>query len=104
MTHHTPAHEVELYREDDAYVVYVELPGYDREDIEVRLVDHRLHVSADHEADERRGQAVYHRSIGLPHVVEADRATATYEDGVLVVTVPVTERRRKPGRVVPIDD
>ena len=38
MTRHTPQHEVELYREEDSYVVIVELPGANADDVDVARV------------------------------------------------------------------
>ena len=92
MTRHHPEKEVELHREGDDYVVLFELPEYDPEDFDVRWRDQRLHVSAEHHSGDER-QQVYHRSVGLPRSVEEDGIDATYADGVLEVTLPISKRQ-----------
>ena len=92
MTRHHPAKEVELYRENDEYVVLFDLPGYDPADVDVRWRDRRLHVSAEHHGEgDRKG--VYHRSVGVPKSIDEDGIDAAYEDGVLEVTLPIRERQ-----------
>ncbi|QLD89858.1 Hsp20/alpha crystallin family protein [Natronomonas salina] len=84
----------------DEYVVTADLPGYDREDIDVQLAGERLTVSADHtdattaEEDdgryvrkERRQQSVS-RTIRLPEAVDESGTEAEYNNGVLTVTLP----------------
>jgi len=66
--------------------VTLELPGANRETIEVLADDTRLSVHAI-AADGR----VFHAEIALTHPVEPDAVTATYRNGVLDVTLP---RRR----------
>lgn len=90
MTTHHPPKGVELYREDDAYVVLFDLPEHDPNDIEVRWHDSRLHVEAVENKNGERHR-IYHQSIGLPKAIEEDGISAVYDDGVLTVTAPVTE-------------
>lgn len=83
----------------DAFVVAVDLPGYERDDIDVRLPDSTtLSLSATRdteavaEADryvsrERRRESVS-RQVGLPEPVAVEEATADYQGGVLTVTLP----------------
>jgi len=66
--------------------VTLELPGANRETIEVLADGMRLSVHAI-AADGR----VFHAEIALSHPVEPDAVTATYRNGVLDVTLP---RRR----------
>ncbi len=90
VTTHHPRKGVELYREDDAYVVLFDLPDHDPADIEVRWHDSRLHVEAV-EGDATGRSGVFHRSIGLPKAIEEGNISAVYEDGVLTVTAPVSD-------------
>lgn len=98
MTTHHPRKGVELYREDDAYVVLFELPDHEPSDIEVRWHDSRLHVEAPAQHDGKRNR-VFHRSIGLPKPIRKEGISATYDDGVLTVTVPVSETGSEHHRV-----
>lgn len=101
MTHHHPAHEVELYRDDDVYTVIVDLEGFDRGDVEVSFHDGRLHVEAEHvDAAEGRNRVV-HRHVGVPKTIDVEDITATMTDGVLEVTLPIVGDGDVHG--VPID-
>jgi len=100
MTHH-PDHEVELFREEGAYEVYADLPGYDREQVSVRWHDGRLHIEAeDHDDGAKR---VYSRHVSVPRDVDEDGITATYDDAVLEVHLPVLDGKSQPGREIEID-
>ena len=92
---------VDVADDGDAYVVTADLPGFDRSDIEVKLADRRLELSAEHETEmedegpdyvrrERRRGSV-RRSVHLPGRVEAEGTEANYENGVLTVTLPKHE-------------
>lgn len=92
MTRHHPEKEVELHREGEEYVVLFDLPDYEPGDVDVHWRDRRLHVSAEHHGGSER-QQVYHRSIGFPKTIEEDGIDATYEDGVLEVRLPISEKQ-----------
>ena len=82
----------------EAFVVTADLPGFDREDIEVTLTDRRLELSAERAAEHEeagpeylrreRRRGTLRRSVHLPERVEREGAEAAYEHGVLTVTVP----------------
>lgn len=90
---------VDVAAHDDEIVVTADLPGFDRDDIEVRVDGGRLVVAAERDTEretddrrylrrERRHESVA-RTIDLPERARADDATATYRNGVLTVTVPL---------------
>ncbi|WP_178915232.1 Hsp20/alpha crystallin family protein [Natronomonas gomsonensis] len=92
----------ELYEQEDAFVLSVEMPGFDPEDIDLRWDDGRLYVAADHTDDDRRRRKRYYRSFRLPkRVVDAD-IEAEYTNGVLEVTIPIAEGTA-PGEAIPIE-
>ncbi|GED90703.1 Hsp20/alpha crystallin family protein [Streptomyces sp. 6-11-2] len=86
----------DLHETDEAYVVEAELPGIEREDIDVEIGDGDLCITGECKQCEREG--VLRRSTRrtgrfeyralLPADVEAEEITATLADGVLTVTVP----------------
>ena len=89
---------VDLREEDDSFVAVIDLPGFEKEDIDLAVAENVLTVEASRaesaEADdehylhrERRSEGV-RRSIRLPAAVRADDASATYNNGVLSVTLP----------------
>jgi len=92
---------VDLEDRGDELVLTGDLPGFETEDIDVRLKERTLHVAAEHDetsesADgeyvrrERRRTAVS-RSIPLPTAVDTEGSTATYNNGVLTVRMQKTE-------------
>lgn len=84
--------------DDDRVVVRLEVPGMSREDLHVDVDRERLSVwgekrvdSEDRSGDYRLVQCAYgsfRRDLVLPRPVDANRATASYRDGVLRVEIP----------------
>jgi HSP20 family protein len=93
---------VDLYEDKDNTYVRAELPGVTREDIGVEMVEDYLTISAARKtaAAEGKGEESFSfsRSVSIPEAVQADKVTATYEDGVLTVTLPKREEA-KPRKV-----
>lgn len=86
--------------------VHVELPGMAREDIELELENNVLTISGEkkeqreenprqswHLSERRYGR--FSRSFVLPRDVEQERITAHFDNGVLTVTVPKSEKARR---------
>jgi len=93
---------VDLEDKDDEFVLTAELPGFEKDDIDVRVTDRTLRLEAEHaeetEAEEEgehvkreRHRASVARSISLPEGVEADEISATFNNGVLTVRLPKSE-------------
>jgi len=88
---------VDMYVSNGTLVVMVDLPGYRRENIRVKVGENYVEVTAypntqemgDALARERFANYVAHRRIELKHRVRVDGAKATYRDGVLVITLPI---------------
>jgi len=101
MRHH-PDHELELYRDDGTYRVFVDLPGFDPEDIAVTWLDGRLAVAARRPSPTGSAR-VFDHEVTVPRPVDAESITATYREGVLDVELPVAEGESPPGRRIEID-
>ncbi len=93
---------VDLYEDKDNTYVRAELPGVDRKDINVEMVDDYLTISGSRKAfgaDGKETEAVeFSRSITIPESVQADKIAAAYENGVLTVTLPKREEA-KPRKI-----
>lgn len=92
---------VDLYEDKDNSYVRAELPGVDREAIKVEHADGHLTLSATrkikHNGEEE--SASFSRTLSVPDAtVQTDKITATYENGVLTVTLPKREET-KPRKV-----
>ncbi len=77
---------VEVHEEKDRVVVIAELPGVEKEDIDVRVIDHKLVIKA--KGKDRK----YYKEVELPEDIKPETAKAHYRNGVLEVTV----ERKKP--------
>jgi len=91
---------------EDAYTVEIELPGVQRDDVDVQLVDRVLTVSGEVKEKERTG--ILHRrtrrvgqfryTVTLPGDVDAENVNARLHDGVLSIRVPKSAQA-KPRRI-----
>ena len=75
---------------DDGYVVLADLPGFEKEEIDLRFDDGMLHISASHEVsdgDIARSRRV-RESVSIDGDVRTDGIEATYRNGVLEIHVP----------------
>jgi HSP20 family protein len=105
---------VDVYRTESPPVVHVvaELPGIDPAHVDLAINDGVLVISGRRERPLRDGRRYEHieidygpfeRRIVLGEGFEADAAEATYESGLLTITLPL--RQRQPGPVrVPVKD
>lgn len=98
---------LDISERGDAYLVAVELPGVDPEDLEVTFEDGMLTIQGErhfaHDSSERRFRierryGTFRRAITLPADVVADAIEATIADGVLQIMVPKAEDT-KPRRI-----
>jgi HSP20 family protein len=87
---------VEVVETDKDIRIVAELPGMDEKDVEVSVSDDVLTIRGEKKAeiDDRerafseRYYGRFERRIPLPFEVEDDRAEASFENGVLTVTLP----------------
>jgi len=90
----TPA--VDLLETDRAFLLYAELPGVEREDIDLTVEGRRLELSGRRrplDAEQafarlERSYGAFRRAFDLPTAVDADGIGASLEHGVLRVTLP----------------
>ncbi len=85
-----PRFPVDLYEDKDNTYVRAELPGVNRDDINVEMVEGYLNISASRKDKDETFSL--NRSISIPEAVQADKVTAAYENGVLTVTLPKQEQ------------
>ncbi|MDS0261687.1 Hsp20/alpha crystallin family protein [Haloarcula sp. S1CR25-12] len=100
--------------EGDSFVVHADLPGYDSDDIDVQLAEGRtLTISAEQSEEsevesgtyvqrERRRQSTS-RTVRLPEAVEESETAASYEGGVLTVTLPKVTAEDDGGTNIPVN-
>jgi HSP20 family protein len=91
---------MDAVRRDDEVVITFDLPGIDPDSLDVTVERNVLAVAATRAADRRQGDDVLvserrygttSRQLFLGESLDAGRLTATYDQGVLTVTIPVAE-------------
>jgi HSP20 family protein len=98
---------MDLYRVDDHYVVAFDLPGVDPGSIDLNVDGNTLSIRAERSlrSDEgvqwlaqERPVGSYLRQLNLGDGLDVERIQASYDAGVLTVTIPVAEKAR-PRRI-----
>jgi HSP20 family protein len=98
---------VDAYRQGNEFKVHLDLPGVDFRFIELTVEKDLLTVRATRawvraEGDQvqiaERPQGDFSRQLFLGEGLDRDHITATYENGVLTLTIPVSEEA-KPRKV-----
>jgi HSP20 family protein len=92
--------------------VALEVPGVDAKDLSVDVHEGVLTVSGEKKQEQtteeegcyrtERSYGCFRRSIPLPAEVEASKAEAKFDKGVLTIRLPKTEKARQTGTKVPI--
>jgi len=107
---------VDVVEKDDAFVLTAELPGMERDDVEVEVESDVLRIRGDKEEvtekEEEEGAWSYRvsersfggfsRSFTLPRSIDAGEIEATFRNGILTVRMPKREVAR--GRKIAIED
>jgi len=105
---------LDISERKDAYLVTVEVPGVNAEDLEITLEDGLLTVQGERQFTAESSEQQFHRverrygafrrSITLPSSVEASAIEASFDNGVLQIVVPKAEEAKpkkieiRPGR------
>lgn len=85
--------------------VYADLPGVDSQSIQIEAVDNTITLSAERinsASDSEEGTpimrergAVMERTLQIPQAVDIDGAEATWDQGVVTITLPKNEPENK---------
>jgi HSP20 family protein len=99
---------MDLVETEDHLILRADLPGIDRDEIEIEVKDGVLTVSGERRAQHEEKREGFHRversfgrfsrSLELPKGIEADNIEASFERGVLEVRMP-KPAERKPTRI-----
>jgi HSP20 family protein len=99
----TGGNDYELYEEDDEFVLSVEMPGFDPEEIDVTWDDGVLNVAGEHTDDERNRRRTYHRRFRFPKTVADEDISARYRNGILEIRLPVLDGATTRGTEIEIE-
>jgi HSP20 family protein len=95
---------VDVFEEKDDIVVKAELPGIEKDNIQVNLTDHTLTIKGEKKKEEEVKEENYYRAersygsflrtLDLPRDVRADQVKASFKNGILEVRMPKTEEAK----------
>ncbi|AGB36903.1 Hsp20/alpha crystallin family protein [Natronococcus occultus] len=94
--------DYELYEEDDKFVLTIDMPGFEHEEIDLAWDDGVLNVAAEHVDEDRGRKKTYHRRFRFPKTVDDDEISAEYTNGVLEVTLPTAAPDTR-GKEIPLE-
>lgn len=98
----TPA--VDVYEDQDAFLIKLELPEVNRNDVKVNLDDNTLSISGERRVENEEKRENYHRversygqfyrSFTLPPNVDTSAINAQFKDGMLRLSLPKKEEAK----------
>lgn len=101
--------QVESFERDGKLVVRADLPGLNKDDINVEITDDAIKIRGERRQEEEENEKGYYRSersygsfyreIPLPSGANAEDAGATFRNGVLEVTIPAPARQGRSRRI-----
>lgn len=98
---------MDAVRSENEVMIYIDVPGITRDDIDVSVEKNELTVSVDRHWSESEGQQMisnerpqgtFTRRIVLSDALDLDQLKAKTSDGVLIIAIPIAERS-KPRRI-----
>jgi len=104
---------VDIYEDENAFLLKLELPEVSREDVKINLHDNTLSISGErrfenedkrdgyHRVERSYGQ--FYRSFTLPPNVNTEAINAQFKDGMLRLTLPKKEEAKPKQIQVSID-
>jgi HSP20 family protein len=100
----------DVFEDKDAVKLLAELPGVRPEDVKLSVENNVLTIRGEKQqqsGDQRgkvhsfeRSYGRFDRSFTLPSTIDPDRISASFENGILTVTIPKAERARP--REIPV--
>jgi HSP20 family protein len=92
---------VDIAETDQALVLTADVPGVRMEDVEIKIEDGTLSFSGKREFQKEdknggyhrieRSYGSFHRAFALPETVDFEQVSASYDNGVLKITLPKKE-------------
>ena len=95
---------IDVYETEDSVVVTTSVPGVNPEDIDITITGNVLTIKSETKVEKKvekgdylrqeRRYGAFQRSVVLPETVLADQTEATYDKGVLTLSIPKTEEAK----------
>ena len=114
MSRSTSLPSVNISENDNSYIVDLVAPGYKKEDFKLKVNDNVLTISAETKNEKtengdgreysRREYSCssFTRSFRLPENAKDDNISASYNDGILQINIPKSEKEVKASKEISI--
>lgn len=88
---------VNVFQDNDDYVVIAEIPGAKREDLEIQVKNNQVRLSGKKVIDygkkaslhrRERGSGHFDRTISIPYQVDSEGIKAEFRNGILALFIP----------------
>lgn len=96
---------IDIIDRDTEIVIRAELPGVAKEDVDLSITDNNVTIKAttSHEEKEEKGnyyrceisRGSFSRTVALPGNIDADKAKASFNEGILELTMPKQEKSHR---------
>jgi len=96
---------IDISETDNQYIIDVEIPGIKKDDIDLNIENNTLTISGERKFEKKEDNKQYHRveshygsfsrSFTLPENVKTDSISASYNNGILNITVDKSEQQMK---------
>lgn len=105
---------MEIVEKNGTLFVTAELPGVDSKNVEITVEEGVLNIRGEKKEEFKEGEpeARFHmwerrygsfqRSFTLPRAVDAEKISAKFDNGVLTITLPKSEKAKVQGKKIPI--
>jgi HSP20 family protein len=109
LLHHTTTQRrpsyppLELVDTDDVITITTQLPGVDKEEVELTVLGDTLTIAGEKKLSPQNGATYvrherphgkFRRLVDLPYSVAPDKIKASYKDGILTITLPKAEEAK----------
>ncbi len=105
--------KIDVWEDNDKYVVEAELPGFDKKDIDLNITNDVITIKATKKQQQEKKDKNYYyaersygefvRSLRLPSEVDKKSIKAKYTNGVLELTLPKTKEAKEKSTKVEIE-
>jgi HSP20 family protein len=106
---------IDIWEEDNAYTVQTEMPGLDKENIEIVIENNNLVIKGNKKTEKEtknknyihkeRSSCNFVRSIAVDaSKIESDKIDAKYKNGILEVMIPKKEAKKDMKKNIVISD
>jgi HSP20 family protein len=106
--------QIDVFEKDNRLITRIDLPGMKKDDVKVEIADGQLAISGERkiEAEEKkesfyrceREYGSFYRAVPLPEGVKVEDVKATFDAGVLEVSIPLAVKQEAKPHTIEIQE